>query len=126
MLGAGDGSCVVGGRGAVARAGESEGEKVVSPVDCRYEAATQASAAEGPGSTVSIPFPDGDIFRPLFADPKQPQTFATLQAVKARTRRPRPRWDRSASEKTSDSIRADRGVTGGRWGFWPVSFLNLT
>lgn len=70
--------------GAVALAGEAEGEKVTPPVDCRYEAATQASAVEGSGSTVSIPFPDGDVFRPLFADPKQPQTFATLQAVKIR------------------------------------------
>ncbi|MCE9535165.1 MAG: DUF1207 domain-containing protein, partial [Nitrospirae bacterium] len=70
--------------GAVALAGEAEGEKVNPPVDCRYETATQASAAEGPGPTVSIPFPDGDVFRPLFADPKQPQTFATLQAVKIR------------------------------------------
>jgi hypothetical protein len=70
--------------GSVARAGEPEGEKGPPPVDCRYETATQASAAEGPGSTVGIPFPDGDVFRPLIADPKQPQTFATLQAVKAR------------------------------------------
>ena len=69
---------------SVARAGEAEGEKVAPPVDCRYETATQASAAEGPDSTVSIPFPDGDVFRPLFADPKQPQTFATLQAVRNR------------------------------------------
>ena len=70
--------------GAAARAGEPEGEKGPPPVDCRYETATQASAAEGTGSTVGIPFPDGDVFRPLFADPKQPQTFATLQAVRAR------------------------------------------
>ena len=70
--------------GSMVRAGEPEGEKSPPPVDCRYETATQASAAEGPGSTVSIPFPDGDVFRPLFADPKQPQTFATLQAVKVK------------------------------------------
>ena len=70
--------------GSVARAGEPEGEKVAPPVDCRYETATQASAAEKPGSTLGIPFPGGDVFRPLFADPKQPQTFATVQAVKAR------------------------------------------
>ena len=69
---------------SVARAGEAEGEKGSPPVDCRYETATKASAAEGPGSTVGIPFPDGDVFRPLFADPKQPQTFATLQAVRNR------------------------------------------
>jgi len=69
---------------SVALAGEAEGEKVAPPVDCRYESATQGSTAEGPDSTVSIPFPGGDVFRPLFADPKQPQTFATLQAAKAR------------------------------------------
>ena len=70
--------------GSVAWAGEAEGGKVTSPVDCRYEAATQASAAEEPGATMSILFPDGDVFRPLFADPKQPQTFAALQAVRVR------------------------------------------
>ena len=70
--------------GSVARAGEPEGEKVAPPVDCRYEAATQASTAEEPGSTLGIPFPGGDVFRPLFADPKQPQTFATVQAVRNR------------------------------------------
>ncbi|MBK5280850.1 MAG: DUF1207 domain-containing protein [Nitrospiraceae bacterium] len=73
-----------GSGGSVARAGEAEGEKVAPPLDCRYDTATQASAAEEPGSTVSIPFPGGDVFRPLLADPKQPQTFAILQAVKAR------------------------------------------
>jgi hypothetical protein len=70
--------------GSVTRAGEPEGEKGPPPVDCRYEAVTQAAAVERPGSTVSIPFPDGVVFRPLFADPKQPQTFATVQAVRAR------------------------------------------
>ncbi|THJ08910.1 MAG: DUF1207 domain-containing protein [Nitrospira sp. CG24C] len=69
---------------SVARAGEAEGEKGPPPVGCRYETTTLASAAEGSGSTVGIPFPDGDVFRPLFADPKQPQTFATLQAVRNR------------------------------------------
>jgi hypothetical protein len=43
---------------------------VVSPVDCRYETATQASAAEGPGSTVSIPFPDGDVFPSALRGPE--------------------------------------------------------
>ncbi len=62
---------------------EGEGEKVALPVDCRYESAAQSSATEGADS-VGIPFPGGDVFRPLFADPKQPQTFATLQAVRNR------------------------------------------
>ena len=109
---------------SVARAGEPEGEKVAPPVDCRYETATQASAAEKPGSTVSIPFPDGDVFRPLFADPKQPQTFGSVQAVRNRDTQTSATVDRSGSERTSDSIRAETDVTGGRWGFWPVSFLN--
>ena len=69
---------------SVALAGEAEGEKVATPVDCRYESATQGSAAEGPDSAVGIPFPGGDVFRPLFADPKQPQTFASLQAARNR------------------------------------------
>jgi hypothetical protein len=123
-LGAGDGAVLWVAGGSVAQAGEPEGEKSPPRVDCRYETATQASAAEEPGSTVGIPFPGGDVFRPLFADPKQPQTFAILRAVKARDSKTSARWGRSGLEKTSDSIRADRGVTGGRWGFWPVSFLN--
>jgi hypothetical protein len=110
--------------GAVARAGEAEGEKVAPPVDCRYETATQASAAEGPGSTVSIPFPDGDVFRPLFADPKQPQTFATLQAVKARDSKTSATVGSVGLGENFGFYSRRQSVTGGRWGFWPVSSLN--
>jgi hypothetical protein len=43
--------------------------------DCRYE-----RQADGAGSTV---FPTDDVFRPLLADPKQPQTFATWQVIRS-------------------------------------------
>ncbi len=51
--------------------------------DCRYEVvAPKESAQATAGKTVG--FPTGDVFRPLFADPKQPQFFASYQAVTRR------------------------------------------
>ena len=109
---------------SVAQAGEAEGEKVAPPVDCRYETAPQDSAAKGSDSTVSIPFPDGDVFRPLFADPKQPQTFGSVQAVRNRDSKTSVTAGTVGFGENSDSIRADKGVTGGNLGFWPVSSHN--
>ncbi|WP_455244056.1 DUF1207 domain-containing protein [Petrachloros mirabilis] len=45
--------------------------------DCRYESVK--------GGTNSSAFPSDDVFRPLMADPKQPQFFASWQATRART-----------------------------------------
>ncbi len=51
--------------------------------DCRYEIrATEEPPKPTPAKTIA--FPDGDVFRPMFADPKQPQFFATYQAVTRR------------------------------------------
>lgn len=47
--------------------------------DCRYEPRE--------GGTNSSAFPTDDVFRPLIADPKQPQFFASWQAARARTER---------------------------------------
>lgn len=53
-------------------------EKMISAVhDCRYE---QRNGAPGQSA-----FPKDDVFRPLLADPKQPQFFASWQATRVRT-----------------------------------------
>ncbi len=53
-------------------------EKVVSAlVDCRYE--------QRDDGTRQSAFPKDDVFRPLLADPKQPQFFASWQTTRVRT-----------------------------------------
>jgi hypothetical protein len=49
-------------------------------VDCRYEGIGTSSPRPSPLD----PFPEHDVFRPLLADPKQPQFFATWQATRVR------------------------------------------
>ncbi len=56
-----------------------EEPKTESGSDCRYEQVTRG--------TVRPVFPKDDVFRPLMADPKQPQFFASWQAVRVRTDR---------------------------------------
>jgi len=57
---------------------EEPTEKPVSAVlDCRYE--------QSEGGSRQSAFPKDDVFRPLLADPKQPQFFASWQATRART-----------------------------------------
>lgn len=59
---------------------EEATEKPVSTViDCRYE--------QSAGGSRQSAFPKDDVFRPLLADPKQPQFFASWQATRARTDR---------------------------------------
>ncbi|MEX5215608.1 MAG: DUF1207 domain-containing protein [Nitrospiraceae bacterium] len=52
-------------------------------VDCRYESGAAGDEATGALSK-GVSFPSDDVFRPLLADPKQPQFFATYQAVRVR------------------------------------------
>ena len=52
-------------------------------VDCRYQLGSEASEA---GKTNTI-FPSDDVFRPLLADPKQPQLFAMWQSTQSRLER---------------------------------------
>ena len=47
--------------------------------DCRYDHHNDS------GATSSGAFPSDDVFRPLIADPKQPQFFAIWQATRVRT-----------------------------------------
>ena len=54
-------------------------------VDCRYidtpKSVSHPDQEKAPWENVFLP--DGDVFRPLMADLKQPQTFATMQQVQA-------------------------------------------
>jgi hypothetical protein len=52
-------------------------------VDCRYESGAAGDKVTADRSK-GVPFPSDDVFRPLFADPKQPQFFAAYQAVHVR------------------------------------------
>ncbi len=61
------------GEGTVQAAGRTD-------VDCRYNPERKA---EGDGTSWESTFlPDGDVFRPLWADPKQPQIFGIMQTTK--------------------------------------------
>lgn len=64
---------------AVATAGPVLAEELTTgqAVDCRYEYATEG--------VTGAAFPTDDVFRPLMADPKQPQFFASYLAARART-----------------------------------------
>ena len=58
------------------------GEEAKKPpilTDCRYERPVDGASR--------VAFPNDDVFRPLLADPKQPQTFATWQFTRSRTDR---------------------------------------
>ncbi len=52
--------------------------------DCRYLSTEDRPAAQGEGRLVPAPFPADDVFRPLLADPKQPQFFASYQRLRIR------------------------------------------
>ena len=58
------------------RAQESQDTNNSTALDCRYE--------RSDSGTNHAAFPSDDVFRPLMADPKQPQFFATYQAVQRR------------------------------------------
>jgi hypothetical protein len=62
---------------------EEEAYSGSTRVDCRYEGIGQRAAGNGNSSNVEL-FPENDVFRPLFADPKQPQFFASLLGTKVR------------------------------------------
>jgi hypothetical protein len=52
--------------------------------DCRYLTTEDRPAARGAGRYEPGPFPPDDVFRPLLADPKQPQFFAAYQRLERR------------------------------------------
>lgn len=55
---------------------ESQDTNNSTAFDCRYE--------QSDGSRNHATFPSYDVFRPLMADPKQPQFFARYQSVRRR------------------------------------------
>lgn len=67
-----------------ASAEEPAGDRVVTDStkkDCRYEGIGQKNG----GSSALELFPENDVFRPLWADLKQPQFFASWQATRIRS-----------------------------------------
>lgn len=58
-------------------AGEADNNRPKTPIDCRY--------GQADGEATSEVFPSDDVFRPLLADPKQPQWFAIWQTTQSRT-----------------------------------------
>jgi hypothetical protein len=72
-------------------------------IDCRYwtEGSGQQSAT---GNRKSGSFPQDDVFRPLFADPKQPQFFMSYQKMRFR--------------ELNQSINAGFVATGETFGLW--------
>ena len=55
---------------------KSEETNVQPVIDCRYDHYTEGDTSEA--------FPSDDVFRPLMADPKQPQFFAVWQQTRLR------------------------------------------
>jgi hypothetical protein len=55
-----------------------------SRADCRFEGIGM-EPSKAAGSAPLEAFPENDVFRPLLADPKQPQFFAAWQATRVRT-----------------------------------------
>lgn len=77
--------CLLGGH---VYAGDSDDKKpddttMKEVADCRYRPASELSE----GKTTSEVFPSDDLFRPLLADPKQPQFFALWQSTQSRLER---------------------------------------
>ncbi len=60
-----------------------EGTNVKIPLDCRYGQAYEKTDGKVDGEA----FPSDDVFRPLLADPKQPQFFANWRSTRSRTNR---------------------------------------
>ena len=67
-------------------AAEAESVADRKDVDCRFNPSpngTSRPEEDKPAIWENTLIPDGDVFRPLIADPKQPQIFGILQSTKA-------------------------------------------
>jgi len=91
-----------------------EDKKPKTMVDCRYQHLYEQSDDEATGDA----FPSDDVFRPLIADPKQPQFFAVWQHARART-------DKTSANIGSVAIGENFGFYTKREGCngWQVSLL---
>jgi Protein of unknown function (DUF1207) len=83
-------------------------------LDCRYGQTHEKIDGEAVGEA----FPSDDVFRPLLADPKQPQFFANWRATRSRT-------DRTTSNIGSVAIGENFGFYTRREGCngWQISLL---
>ncbi|MEQ1846856.1 MAG: DUF1207 domain-containing protein [Nitrospira sp.] len=83
-------------------------------LDCRYG----QSYEKTDGETIGEAFPSDDVFRPLMADPKQPQFFANWRSTRSRT-------DRTNSNIGSVAIGENFGFYTRREGCngWQISLL---
>lgn len=79
LIGAVSGSALVSPASA-----EEQAHSESTRVDCRYEGVGRPSSGNGASSQLEL-FPENDVFRPLWADPKQPQFFAAWQATRIRS-----------------------------------------
>jgi hypothetical protein len=88
-----------------------------SGTDCRFEGIGREHSGNAGSSTLE-PFPENDVFRPLLADPKQPQFFASWQATRVRT-------DHSSVNIGSVGFGENFGLVGRRNGCngWQVGIL---
>ncbi|MDH5739112.1 MAG: DUF1207 domain-containing protein [Nitrospira sp.] len=92
----------------------SDGTNVKVPLDCRYGQAYEKTDGQADGEA----FPSDDVFRPLLADPKQPQFFANWRSTRSRT-------DRTTSNIGSVAIGESFGFYTRREGCngWQISLL---
>lgn len=67
----------------VARAATAQ-ETQSENIDCRYWTKGSPQGESAPGESKGGWFPQDDVFRPLFADPKQPQFFMSYQRMQFR------------------------------------------
>ncbi len=91
-----------------------DGINIKIPLDCRYGQAYDKTDGEADGEA----FPSDDVFRPLLADPKQPQFFANWRSTRSRT-------DRTTSNIGSVAIGENFGFYTRRDGCngWQISLL---
>jgi hypothetical protein len=110
-----------------ASAEESAGGTVVTDstkMDCRYEGGGKKISPNGGSSGVEL-FPENDVFRPLWADPKQPQFFATWQSTRIRNALPAGTTRTSHLNIGSVGFGENFGLVGKRDGCdgWQVGLL---
>ena len=75
--------CLLGGKAYADDDKRPDGGTPKEVLDCRYQQVSELSE----GGTTGETFPSDDLFRPLLADPKQPQFFALWQSTQSRLER---------------------------------------
>lgn len=75
--------CLLEGRVYADDSNDKKQDDTAIVVDCRYRQASELAE----GKATNEMFPSDDLFRPLLADPKQPQFFALWQSTQSRLER---------------------------------------